>query len=1005
MNKNPSPVGYKPFRVSPVLQDGLLAVDRPDGGPERRVAEAFARAAATADQIADAYAEKEGREAGLRDALANGPRPSEISGGVTTTTTGGAPMAYAASGQSLPAPATGGKDLDERGRYIYQGLRQRGLSHVAAAASVGHGRQESSLNAAGPDGDSGTSSGIWQWRNERRTALQSFAQSRGANWRDVDTQMDFFVHELKTSPGERLAWNRLQAATDYTSAAEALMHFERPRGYTARTPRAGHGWDNRLANTLWAASFGEGYEPAAPTATALAPTPAPTGAAAAIETIAPTQTASQPKAADAPAATSVAPESVGPPTVTRVVEPASIRSGGAGGFRPTGSMTIRGRAYDAAGMRTYLEQLDTTIRTDVDAVYSKFKDDPAALDNAFQALRTVHMQDHVFPEVAADYDKAFQHVTQPYRHLARENLDQRRKQADRAEFLNRNAELETITARTVAGFDPTRDDAAEAIASSQQARDAHFDSAVARGILDPDDAAKAKLASRRQTAVSFYGRQAELLKTPEEVAALKETMRKDFASGGLAGIDGAGWAELDAALDRTRAEKQRIGSEADRTLKARGDSIAERVAAGIEVDSAEMGRFMLDRKTAPKGAAIVNETMEKVSAARILRDKPLNEAETYVLGLERDASAVSNGTADFARAELERMKTAARENPVGLAERKGLLPPEDGSLMDAQSPDDLIGRVKLRVERAELAAEHFGVTPKYLKPGEAAAIRAMVEQNPAGAAALAAGLVRGAGPSVGSILVELKDDAPAIAQAGVILAGGGSPKAAADVIDGYGKGADGKNHPDFLKEPMKKFVVTQTFGQAYAGSPADATRAIATAEAITKARIAKAGIDPKSEAVVGIYERALQEATGAVFDGDVQYGGITKLKISNGYLGGRTTGNRKDVIVPPTIRADRFVDVIDAIRDSDLLATGESRSRVGKPYFSAPPRRENGKAYSAADIKAATPVAVYGGYRFAMGDPTSDDPQWIQGADGRPFVLAIGAMKPILEARVPGAFR
>ncbi|WP_153005274.1 phage tail tip lysozyme [Aureimonas ureilytica] len=359
MNKNPSPVAYKPFRVSPVLQDGLLAVDRPDGGPERRVAEAFARTAAMADQIADAYAEKEGRDAGLRDALANGPRPSEISGGITTSATGGAPLAYSASGQPMPAPATGGKDLDERGRYIYQGLRQRGLSHVAAAASVGHGRQESSLNAAGPDGDSGTSSGVWQWRNERRAALQSFAQSRGANWRDVDTQMDFFVHELKTSPGERLAWNRLQAATDYTSAAEALMHFERPKGYTARTPRAGHGWDNRLANTLWAAAFGEGYEPAAPAATALAPTPAPTGAAAAIEAIASSAPASSPAnpptptpSLGAPAATAVAPESVGPPTVTRVVEPASIRSGGAGGFRPTGSMTIRGRAYDAAGMRT-----------------------------------------------------------------------------------------------------------------------------------------------------------------------------------------------------------------------------------------------------------------------------------------------------------------------------------------------------------------------------------------------------------------------------------------------------------------------------------------------------------------------------------------------------------------------------------------------------------------------------------------------------------------------------
>ncbi|WP_210168867.1 hypothetical protein, partial [Aureimonas sp. D3] len=402
------------------------------------------------------------------------------------------------------------------------------------------------------------------------------------------------------------------------------------------------------------------------------------------------------------------------------------------------------------------------------------------------------------------------------------------------------------------------------------------------------------------------------------------------------------------------------------------------------------------------GAAIVNETMEKVSAARILRDKPLSEAETYVLGLERDASAVSNGTADFARAELERMKSQAKENPVGLAERKGLLPPEEGSLMDAQSADDLSGRVKLRVERAELAAEHFGVTPKYLKPGEADAIRAMVEQNPASAATLAAGIVRGAGPRVGAVLSELHDNAPAVAQAGIILAGGGSPKAAADVIEGYGKGADGKARPAILDDKRRAFVVQQTFGGAYAGAPAFGTRAIATAEAIAKTRLEKTGIDPKSDAAVPVFERALQEASGAVFEGDVQYGGITK--VSRGGAWGMFA-DHPEVVVPPSIRVDRFDDVIDAIRDSDLLPKDGERSRVGKPFFSAPAVRENGKPYSAADLKAAKPVAVKGGYQFAIGDPTSDDPQWISGSDGRPFVLAIEAMRPLLEARVPGAFR
>jgi hypothetical protein len=49
-------------------------------------------------------------------------------------------------------------------------------------------------------------------------------------------------------------------------------------------------------------------------------------------------------------------------------------------------------------------------------------------------------------------------------------------------------------------------------------------------------------------------------------------------------------------------------------------------------------------------------------------------------------------------------------------------------------------------------------------------------------------------------------------------------------------------------------------------------------------------------------------------------------------------------------------------------------------------------------------VATRGGYRFAAGDPASDDPKWIRGADGRPFVLDLERLEPALRKRVPGAY-
>jgi len=85
-------------------------------------------------------------------------------------------------------------------------------------------------------------------------------------------------------------------------------------------------------------------------------------------------------------------------------------------------------------------------------------------------------------------------------------------------------------------------------------------------------------------------------------------------------------------------------------------------------------------------------------------------------------------------------------------------------------------------------------------------------------------------------------------------------------------------------------------------------------------------------------------------------------------------------------------DVINSIRDEDLSLLPVS------------PQAADGKAYTARDIQAAVPVAVPGGYRFAAGDPASDDPKWVRGADGRPFVLDFDSITPKLQPRVPGAF-
>jgi hypothetical protein len=122
--------------------------------------------------------------------------------------------------------------------YAMNWLLKHGYAQHQAAAMVGHGVQESGLNT-GATGDNGTAKGIFQWRGDRLAGLHSFAAASGSDPNNIDTQLGFMDHELNTT--ERKAGDALRASTDVRGATRAGMMFERPQGYTADNPEAGHG--------------------------------------------------------------------------------------------------------------------------------------------------------------------------------------------------------------------------------------------------------------------------------------------------------------------------------------------------------------------------------------------------------------------------------------------------------------------------------------------------------------------------------------------------------------------------------------------------------------------------------------------------------------------------------------------------------------------------------------------------------------------------------------------
>lgn len=171
---------------------------------------------------------------------------------------------YHQTGQNLGKFATA-KDADtyaealhKQQEAIYRGpphgramqaFIEKGWSPAQAAGIVGNlmGESGKGLNprAVNPgDGADGSDSiGIAQWNGSRAAALKQFAAARGKPWDDIETQVAFIDHELRTS--ESAAGSALSKAQTPDDAATAFLGFERPQGWKPDDPTGSLGYRER----------------------------------------------------------------------------------------------------------------------------------------------------------------------------------------------------------------------------------------------------------------------------------------------------------------------------------------------------------------------------------------------------------------------------------------------------------------------------------------------------------------------------------------------------------------------------------------------------------------------------------------------------------------------------------------------------------------------------------------------------------------------------------------
>lgn len=91
----------------------------------------------------------------------------------------------------------GGLRIDATTRTVWAFFRDKGFTAEATAGIMGNMQQESGIDPTVNQNGGGPAKGIVQWEGARFTNMKAFAQQRGKDWTDLDSQLEYVYKELR----------------------------------------------------------------------------------------------------------------------------------------------------------------------------------------------------------------------------------------------------------------------------------------------------------------------------------------------------------------------------------------------------------------------------------------------------------------------------------------------------------------------------------------------------------------------------------------------------------------------------------------------------------------------------------------------------------------------------------------------------------------------------------------------------------------------------------------
>ena len=111
---------------------------------------------------------------------------------------------------------------------VWDYLKAAGYSDIQVAGIIGNLYQESGLNPARIESN-GEGIGLVQWSFGRKQSLINYASSKGVDWSDLETQLEFLVSELDSKQFYNPYKDTFENPYSVSEATEAFCFgFERP---------------------------------------------------------------------------------------------------------------------------------------------------------------------------------------------------------------------------------------------------------------------------------------------------------------------------------------------------------------------------------------------------------------------------------------------------------------------------------------------------------------------------------------------------------------------------------------------------------------------------------------------------------------------------------------------------------------------------------------------------------------------------------------------------------